>query len=152
VINQVRPIYVNFAVPEQNLPEVRKYMASGPLAVDVVPPDAATARIGGRLIFVDNAVDPSTGTIRLRAQFDITISPIITSANLRQRNALCNSNSKSCKFVDLSSKKNRADTHFSDSRISRKMIHGWDGAVAIPGFRVESRLRHLSGLPGRAQG
>jgi len=70
IINQVRPIYVNFAVPEQNLPDVRKHMAIGPLSVDVIPPDPAAPRVGGRLIFVDNAVDPSTGTIRLRAQFD----------------------------------------------------------------------------------
>jgi multidrug efflux system membrane fusion protein len=70
IINQVRPIYVNFAVPEQSLPEVRKYMAVGPLGVEVIPPDPGAPRIGGRLIFVDNAVDPSTGTIRLRAQFD----------------------------------------------------------------------------------
>ncbi len=70
IINQVRPIYVNFAVPEQSLPEVRKYMATGPLSVDVIPADPAVPRVGGRLIFVDNAVDPSTGTIRLRAQFD----------------------------------------------------------------------------------
>jgi multidrug efflux system membrane fusion protein len=70
VINQVRPIYVNFAVPEQNLPEVRKYMAQGPLDVEVLPPDPAQVHPKGRLIFVDNAVDPTTGTIRLRAQFD----------------------------------------------------------------------------------
>lgn len=69
VINQVRPIYVNFAVPEQNLPEVRKYQSQSPLAVDVVPTDASMPRPSGRLIFIDNAVDPSTGTIRLRAQF-----------------------------------------------------------------------------------
>jgi len=70
VINQVRPIYVNFAVPEQNLPEVRKYMAQGPLAVEVIPVDAQLKHPMGRLIFVDNAVDPSTGTIRMRGQFD----------------------------------------------------------------------------------
>ena len=70
VINQVRPIYVNFAVPEQTLPEVRKYMAQGPLAVEVMPPEPQQPRPRGRLIFIDNAVDPSTGTIRLRAQFD----------------------------------------------------------------------------------
>jgi multidrug efflux system membrane fusion protein len=71
VINQVRPIYVNFAVPEQNLPEVRQYMAKGPpLAVEVVPPESQQPRPIGRLIFIDNAVDPSTGTIRMRAQFD----------------------------------------------------------------------------------
>jgi membrane fusion protein, multidrug efflux system len=70
VINQVRPIYVNFGIPEQHLPEVRKYMAAGPLAVEVVPVDPQQAAPRGTLIFVDNAVDPSTGTIRLRAQFE----------------------------------------------------------------------------------
>jgi multidrug efflux system membrane fusion protein len=72
VINQVRPIYVNFAVPEQQLPEVRKYQAQAPLRVDVVPTDAAMQPAAGQLIFIDNAVDPSTGTIRLRAQFENT--------------------------------------------------------------------------------
>jgi len=69
VINQVKPVYVNFAVPEQQLPTVRKYMALGALAVQAVGGgDAVLAQ--GDLIFVDNAVDPSTGTIRMRAQFD----------------------------------------------------------------------------------
>src|SRR6266436_164905 len=70
VINQVRPVYVNFAVPEQNLPEVRKYMAASALMVEVLPTDAGQKRVEGKLIFIDNAVDPTTGTIRLRAQFD----------------------------------------------------------------------------------
>ncbi|HYL87343.1 MAG TPA: efflux RND transporter periplasmic adaptor subunit [Burkholderiales bacterium] len=70
VINQVRPIYVNFAVPEQNLNEIRKHMAGGPLEVEALPVDPAQSHPQGKLIFVDNAVDPSTGTIRLRAQFD----------------------------------------------------------------------------------
>ena len=70
VINQVRPIYVNFAVPEQNLNEIRKHMAEGPLEVEALPVDRAQSHPQGKLIFVDNAVDPSTGTIRLRAQFD----------------------------------------------------------------------------------
>lgn len=70
VINQVHPIYVNFAVPEQRLAEVRQYMALNSLAVQALTPgsdQAATAT--GVLIFVDNAVDPSTGTIKLRARF-----------------------------------------------------------------------------------
>jgi len=70
IINQVKPIYVNFAVPEQNLPEVRKHHAAEPLRGDVLSSDRAAAPISGRLIFIDNAVDPSTGTIRMRAQFD----------------------------------------------------------------------------------
>jgi multidrug efflux system membrane fusion protein len=70
VINQVRPIYVNFAVPEQSLTALRGYMAAGPLAVEVSPSGETKMLAEGRLIFVDNAVDPSTGTIRLRGQFD----------------------------------------------------------------------------------
>jgi multidrug efflux system membrane fusion protein len=70
VINQVRPIYVNFAVPEQELPEVRKRMAEGPVRVEVLPTDPAQRHPEGQLIFIDNAVDPSTGTIRMRAQFE----------------------------------------------------------------------------------
>lgn len=70
VINQVRPVYVTFAVPEQELPVVRKYMAGGPLSVEVAAPKGDGKPSQGRLVFVDNAVDPTTGTIKLRAQFD----------------------------------------------------------------------------------
>lgn len=70
VLNQVRPIYVNFAVPEQHLPEVRQHFARQPLETRVVPTDPGQKPAQGRLIFIDNAVDPSTGTIRLRAQFE----------------------------------------------------------------------------------
>ena len=69
VLNQVRPVYVNFAVPEQNLDAIRTYMARGPLAVSALPPGSTHRADGGKLVFVDNAVDASTGTIRLRAQF-----------------------------------------------------------------------------------
>ena len=68
-INQVHPIYVNFAVPEQRLAEVREHMASGSLAVEALLPGVDKTAATGVLIFVDNAVDPSTGTIRLRARF-----------------------------------------------------------------------------------
>jgi multidrug efflux system membrane fusion protein len=70
VINQVRPIYVNFALPEQNLPEVRRFQAMSKLAVDALSSDPQQQPTQGQLIFIDNAVDPSTGTIRLRAQFE----------------------------------------------------------------------------------
>ena len=70
VINQVRPIYVNFAVPEQSLGSLRSYMAAGPLTVDVLLSGEASVAAEGKLIFVDNAVDPTTGTIKLRGQFD----------------------------------------------------------------------------------
>src|SRR6266581_1032083 len=69
VINQVHPIYVNFSVPEQQLRAVRGYMSSGPLAVEALAPGSDQPVSSGTLVFVDNAVDPSTGTIKLRAQF-----------------------------------------------------------------------------------
>jgi multidrug efflux system membrane fusion protein len=68
VINQVRPIYVSFTVPQQQLPQIKKYMAAGQLAVSAVP--AGDPRpVTGVLTFVDNAVDQATGTIRLKATF-----------------------------------------------------------------------------------
>ncbi|HTP60555.1 MAG TPA: efflux RND transporter periplasmic adaptor subunit [Burkholderiales bacterium] len=71
VINQVRPIYISFAVPEQQLAEIRRYMGEGQIAVDASTPDARHAALArGWLAFIDNSVDPSTGTIRLRAVFD----------------------------------------------------------------------------------
>ncbi|MFM9967411.1 MAG: efflux RND transporter periplasmic adaptor subunit, partial [Burkholderiales bacterium] len=72
-INQVRPIYVTFAVPEQRLAEVRSRMGSSLLAVDAVPSDAKDGkRATGKLVFIDNSVDLATGTIKLKAQFDNT--------------------------------------------------------------------------------
>ena len=71
VINQVKPIYATFAVPEQRLAEIRRHMAGGPLAVTVSSPGPQGDPLAtGHLVFVDNAVDVSTGTIKLRAEFD----------------------------------------------------------------------------------
>ncbi|HEX7407346.1 MAG TPA: efflux RND transporter periplasmic adaptor subunit, partial [Candidatus Binatia bacterium] len=69
IINQVRPIYVNFAVPEQRLSAIRGHMAKGKLSVDALPPDSDKAPASGTLSFVDNAVDTTTGTIKLKALF-----------------------------------------------------------------------------------
>ena len=69
VINQVQPIYVNFAVPERHLAEIRERMARAPLQVEASPPDSSRATALGTLTFIDNAVDPSTGTIKLKAVF-----------------------------------------------------------------------------------
>ena len=68
-INAVVPIYVSFAVPEQYLPEIRRFMAKAPLVVHASPAGDASTQTDGQLTFVDNAVDAQTGTIRLRATF-----------------------------------------------------------------------------------
>src|SRR2546429_7950386 len=64
-INQVEPIYVTFAVPEAQLTAVKKYMAVGKLPVRVRPQDDPGGEETGVLTFVDNAVDMTTGTIKL---------------------------------------------------------------------------------------
>ncbi|MGB7541911.1 MAG: efflux RND transporter periplasmic adaptor subunit [Burkholderiales bacterium] len=69
ILNQVHPIYVSFAVPEQSLSLIRSYMAAGPLTVVAGSPNSTSAAASGKLIFIDNTVDATTGTIKLRAQF-----------------------------------------------------------------------------------
>jgi len=69
VINQITPIYVSFALPEQYLPEIKKYMAAGKLKVEVIIPSEGKQPEEGVITFVDNAVDSSTGTIRLKGTF-----------------------------------------------------------------------------------
>ena len=69
VINQVAPIYVTFGVPDTQFAELKRYMARGSLRVQAHPSDSNNAPSAGRLTFVDNAVDQSTGTIAVRATF-----------------------------------------------------------------------------------
>ncbi len=69
VINQVNPIFVNFAVPQQFWPDIKKYMAQGTLHVKATVPRDSGPDEDGTVSFVDNAVDPTTGTIHLRATF-----------------------------------------------------------------------------------
>jgi membrane fusion protein, multidrug efflux system len=68
VINQVSPLFVSFSVPQQYLNDVKTFMARGRLPVEATPPDATVAE-RGLLSFVNNTVDPSTGTIQLMATF-----------------------------------------------------------------------------------
>jgi multidrug efflux system membrane fusion protein len=68
-INQVVPVYVTFSVPEQQLSDIRKYMASHQLAVEAAIPNTDHPARNGILTFVDNSVDSTTGTIKLKATF-----------------------------------------------------------------------------------
>ena len=71
-INQVVPIYTSFSIPEQNVADVRKYQAAGELKVQAIFPNAAHSPVAGRLSFLDNAADMTTGTIKLKAEFPNT--------------------------------------------------------------------------------
>ncbi|MFM1746762.1 MAG: hypothetical protein RLZZ188_428 [Verrucomicrobiota bacterium] len=68
-INQLNPIYVTFGVPQQYLAAVSRYRTSGTLRVAVVPPGADERPEVGDLTFLDNTVDSTTGTIRLKGTF-----------------------------------------------------------------------------------
>ena len=69
VINQVRPVYVSFAVPQNDLPEIRRRAADGRLAVEAVGPDRTRPPAAGELTFINNTVDANTGTVLLKGLF-----------------------------------------------------------------------------------
>jgi multidrug efflux system membrane fusion protein len=98
VINQLAPIYVSFSVPGRFLPEIRRNQAKSPLHIEAhskpgdapgapqqappsvlnnAPPaetggggNSTSLEEGGTVSFIDNAVDPTTGTIKLKGTFD----------------------------------------------------------------------------------
>jgi membrane fusion protein, multidrug efflux system len=70
VINQVTPIFVSFAIPEAQLPLLKQYLARGAVQVEADPPTGEGAPSQGHITFVDNTVDPTTGTIRVKGSFD----------------------------------------------------------------------------------
>ncbi len=69
VINQIQPIYVDFSVPEQNLPEIKRYSTMGKLEAVVFSREDQGGPFRGELAFIDNTVDKTTGTILLKATF-----------------------------------------------------------------------------------
>jgi multidrug efflux system membrane fusion protein len=72
VINQVEPIYVTFAVPEGQLADVKRYSAQSKLPVIARLQDGSGDSETGELSFIDNNVDTSTGTIKLKGTFQNT--------------------------------------------------------------------------------
>ena len=69
IINQVAPINVSFGIPESRLLELKQYMTQGRVKVRAVAPNDPTEASLGHIAFVDNAVDPTTGTIRVKGTF-----------------------------------------------------------------------------------
>jgi membrane fusion protein, multidrug efflux system len=68
-INQIQPIYVSFALPQSDLPELRQAMVAHPVTVTVVPQGDHGTPIEGKTAFFDNAIDTTSGTINVRAIF-----------------------------------------------------------------------------------
>lgn len=69
-ITEVKPIFVSFTLPQDNLGEIRENQAKAPLVVQAYSADGKKQLAEGKLTMIDNAVDQSTGTIRLKARFD----------------------------------------------------------------------------------
>jgi multidrug efflux system membrane fusion protein len=72
VVNQIRPINVAFAVPEQELGRIRSHAAESKLAVRTTIRGMSARTVEGTLTFIDNAVNTTTGTVLLKAEFPNT--------------------------------------------------------------------------------
>ena len=68
-LNQITPIYVTFTVPEIRLAEVRQFAAQGLKVLAYPKGDQPVSPAEGLLTFIDNGVDPQTGTVKLKATF-----------------------------------------------------------------------------------
>jgi multidrug efflux system membrane fusion protein len=69
VIRRMKPVWVSFSVPDSYLPTIRSSMSQGPVEVVSTPRGPGAAPAHGVLNFIANTVDPTTGTIELRAQY-----------------------------------------------------------------------------------
>jgi membrane fusion protein, multidrug efflux system len=69
IITQLQPIAVQFSLPQQQIVRVNAASGKGQLAVDVFGNDGITVADTGRLTGIDNQVDPTTGTLKLKAEF-----------------------------------------------------------------------------------
>jgi multidrug efflux system membrane fusion protein len=72
ILTQLQPIAVIFTLPEDVLPNVSKHMQQGALEVDARSRDDQTKLASGKLLTIDNQIDPTTGTAKLKAVFSNT--------------------------------------------------------------------------------
>src|SRR5882762_5629594 len=70
VITQVQPVAALFTLPEDSLPEVIQHMKNEVLEVDAYSRDDQTKLATGKLVTIDNQIDPTTGTVRFKGEFD----------------------------------------------------------------------------------
>ncbi|MBX7223879.1 MAG: efflux RND transporter periplasmic adaptor subunit [Blastocatellia bacterium] len=67
-INQISPVFVTFSLPEKELNRLKQFQSKGAITVTVTLPTDAGHKGSGELVFVDNQVDMTTGTIKLKAK------------------------------------------------------------------------------------
>jgi membrane fusion protein, multidrug efflux system len=69
ILTQLRPISIFFSLPQQNLPNLNRGFAQGPLQVDALGADGKTVLDRGRVVVIDNQVDQTTGTVKIKGEF-----------------------------------------------------------------------------------
>ena len=72
ILTQLRPISVFFSLPQQNLPDLTRGMAEGQLPVEALTPDGKNALDTGKVVVIDNQVDQTTGTVKVKGEFPNT--------------------------------------------------------------------------------
>jgi multidrug efflux system membrane fusion protein len=78
VITQVQPVATLFTLPEDSLPEVIQHMKNEELGVEAYSRDDTTKLASGKLVTINNQIDPTTGTVQLKAEFpnsDLSLWP-----------------------------------------------------------------------------
>jgi len=169
-VNQLNPIYVTFGVPQQHLAAINRYRAEGTLAVRVVPPGGDERPEKGDLTFVDNVVDSTTGTIKLKASFPneqhrlwpgqfSTVSVTLSAPEVLVIPSSAVQNSQTGPHVFVIKEDNTADfraitverTHDNDAVVTKGLSAGEtvviDGQLrVVPGGPVE--IKTLDGAAG----
>jgi multidrug efflux system membrane fusion protein len=68
-INQLQPILVAFSIPQESMGELQRALAEGKVPVSVKIPDSTAPAQEGEVSYVENAIDPTTNTLSVKAQF-----------------------------------------------------------------------------------
>jgi membrane fusion protein, multidrug efflux system len=84
IITETKPVYASFAVPEQHIDEIRARMAVAQLSVEVSTQASRTVG-SGRLFFINNQIDATTGTIELLAHFNNDDERLVPGQFIRAR-------------------------------------------------------------------
>jgi membrane fusion protein, multidrug efflux system len=69
ILTQLQPISIFFSLPQQNLPDLTKGMVEGDLPVDALAADGINVLDKGKVVVIDNQVDQTTGTVKIKAEF-----------------------------------------------------------------------------------
>lgn len=169
-INQLTPIAITYAVPERALDEIRAAFAAGRATVTATERNTGLKRENGRLVFIDNTVDPTTGMVTLKAVFpneDTALWPgrfmyVVTQVGVDEgaivvpSTAVQNSQSGSSVYVvkadaTVELRAVQVTRTAGDSTLLGEGVKAGETVVTdgqlrlVPGTRVEARL--LSGAP-----